>query len=464
MAQKKLTTHNQFNANWTERDEAVLIDLMHRKIGELKFQIRNADSPGVKNALRSKRKEYKSLLRKLLNGSYDSNIVAAEMASAKLRAKQPVAKTADSVGKYADAYGDIDFDFKGYFSKTRYYGTALPIISLVLMLVFILSIIIGTFIPQESLDTIEYNLNGESRLSIGSIGYFKIAVGETDFRVPNDGLWPKGTFENEEQALSYGQIYRASDGSIPDYVYLAEDLHMTTIDITNVDVIRALFRTPLFSDKRLDIIEDLESMQGRSWYYYRYLASREDEIKIEKGADGKYDGAAIVRHIATYGTIVFLCLTIVFAIIEVIFCIGRLFSFTSRRLHAIPIFTIIFGLLTLLCPVFLEIETLNMESVSAAFDNYFILNFTDFVLNIDSNAAFNLIFAVGLAIPFIVVLLPLFMRNRRKEPIRYVPKGNRPHTFPGQPYPTKAGQAIPLPSKKKAKKAAANGSNPYVFR
>ena len=72
MAQAPLTTSKMFTASWTERDEAVLVELLKRKIKELKYDMRECDSPYAKAKLRSKREEYKRLLDKVERSDYRS--------------------------------------------------------------------------------------------------------------------------------------------------------------------------------------------------------------------------------------------------------------------------------------------------------------------------------------------------------------------------------------------------------
>ncbi|MFI3228795.1 MAG: hypothetical protein R3Y23_01340 [Bacillota bacterium] len=452
MAQNKITQHQMFNASWTERDEAVLIDLLHRKIGELKYEIKDAESPMERHHLHGLRDRYKAMYRKVKSGDYDNNILAAELASAKVYRQglstSAKSKSGASNDRYADSYADINFDYDKYFAKSRYYGTSVPLISLILIGVFLFLAVCGSFLTTDVLDAFSYQLefNSDSRLTLDSIAYFKISEGEDDFYVPNDGDWPSGTFTNEEEAIAYGTLYVDESGKTPDYVYLAADLGMNTINVSTIEVIRAVFRMSFLSDTRLDFIEDLESMDGRSWYYYKYISTNEDNLVFEKDINGDYDWAALVRIIATYGTIICLCLMIIFAIIELLMNIGRLFSFTTRRLHAMPILILITGALTLVLPALLEIEVLDMANISACFSNYFGTSWSTFITVSDTNTStitFSLLFALYLIIPLVVLILPKLFHNKSKKLVRYVPKGNKPHTFPGQIHPTRAGDPVP---------------------
>ena len=344
MAQAPLATNKMFTAKWTERDEAVLVDLLKRKIHEIKWEIRDSDSPYARAKLRRTRTEYKKLLEKVERGDYDANILAAEMKTHSEYNTVQRQKREKALGRYADAYAGIDFDFESYFSKTRYFGAACPLVMLVLTILLLVALFLSSFLSADMINSVNesfYDMTG-IRLSLTSIGYIRLGPNEMDFEVPNDGNWPSGTFTNPAEATPQGQRWEDKENNIyPDTVWLFENLGMDTIDITVYDVIKALFRTPMMSENRIDVIENLDEMQGPSWYYVRFIRDRADDIVIERDENGDLNGLNIVRHIATYGTIVFLILTIILAAIEVIMNIGRLFSYTSRRLHALPIFILL---------------------------------------------------------------------------------------------------------------------------
>lgn len=430
-----------FTASWTERDEAVLIELLKRKIKELKYDMRECDSPYARAKLRHKREEYKRLLDKVERSDYDPNILAAELKTHSQYNAVERNKKEKKLGRYADAYADVNFDFESYFNRTRYFGAAAPIISIILIVIFLALILSSTFMSAGDITNIESNLEmGDMRISLSSIGYIKLGPNEMDFQVKNNGNWPAGTWMHDSQVLEQGEIYHTSTYDVPDMVYLYKDLGMTSINITTLDVIIALFRTPMLSENRIDFIEDQEVMQNSSWYYIRFMRTPED-IAIEKGEDGHYDAVKITKHIATYGTIIFLIAMILFAVIEIIINIGRLFSYTSRRLHVIPLLILIFGILTMICPAFLDITSVENGAIGEAFKGYFIVSWSDFLsLESSSNVAFNIFFAILLVIPLIVTIIPLCFRNRAAKTVAYVPKGNKKHTYNGQSKPTKAGQ------------------------
>lgn len=441
MAQAPLTTAKMFTASWTEHDEAVLIDLLKRKIAELRYEIKECDSPYARARLKARRKQYKELLDKVERSDYDPNILAQELKSHNLYNTAERNKREKRLGKYADSYADVNFDFDAYFGRTRYFGALCPLISLILIIAFLGILLSSAFISTDTLSNIELSLStDDTYMSLSSIGYIKLEPGVLDFKIPNDGDWPKGIYEYVEYELVEGEKFHYDDYTEPEYVYLCEDLGMVAIDITVFDVVKALFRTPMLSEDRIDIIENLDSMQGRSWYYLRFMRDRSDDIKIEKDENGEYDSLKIVKHIATYGTIVFLCLTIILCVIEILINIGRLFSYTSRRVHVIPLFILICGILTLLCPAFLEITELSSEGVSTALTNYFTTDFYAFRQAEGVNIIFNMMFPILLILPFITILLPFFFRNRPAQTVAYVPKGNKRHTYAGNTKPTKAGQ------------------------
>ena len=453
MAQAPLTTSKMFTAKWTERDEAVLVGLLKRKISEIKWEIRESDSPYTRAKLRRTRSEYKKLLNKVERGDYDPNILAAEMKTHSEYNTIQREKHEKALGKYVDAYSDVDFDFESYFSKTRYFGAACPLVTIILLAVMLAVLLCSTFLSSANINQINdtlYETTG-MRLTITSVAYIRLGPGELDFEVPNDGNWPAGTYINPNEVPEQGERYMAADHTYPDKVYLYRDLKMISVDITVFDIIKALFRTPMLSSNRIDVIENLDSMQGVSWYYIRFLRDRADDIEITRDEAGDINTLNVVRHIATYGTIVFMVLTLVLSAIELVINIGRLFSYTSRRLHVLPILILLCLLLTAICPAFIELEELSSEAVSSAFSNYFSTDWESFVSativdsgnNLLANAALiciNMAFPILVLIPFVIALLPLLFRNRRAQTIAYVPKGNKKHTYAGHTAPTKPGQ------------------------
>ena len=417
MAQAPLTTSKMFTAKWTERDEAVLVDLLKRKIHEIKWEIHESDSPYARAKLRKTRAEYKKLLEKVQRGDYDPNILAAEMKTHSEFNTIQRERREKALGKYVDAYSDVNFDFESYFSKTRYFGAACPLVTIILLAVLLTVLLCSLFLSSANINQINETLYDSTgvRMTITSVAYIRLGPGELDFQVPNDGNWP-------------------------------------------------------VSENRLDIIEDQDSMQGYSLYYIRFLRSRSEDIEITRDEAGDINWLNIVRHIATYGTIMFLVLTLILIVVELVFNIGRMFSYTTRRLHVLPILIMLCLILTAICPAFIELQALDSKSVNAAFTNYFSTDWemfvTDSLYNADgtlnSSAALtciNMAFPILAVIPFVVALLPLLFRNRREQTVAYVPKGNKKHTYAGQRTPTAAGQpGDKNASKKTSGKVARAGS------
>ena len=410
---------------------------------------RECDSPYARAKLRSKREEYKRLLDKVERSDYDPNILAAELKTHSQYNAVERSKKEKKLGRYADAYSDVNFDFESYFNRTRYFGAGAPIISIILIVAFLAVMLLSVFMSLGDISNLESNLQfGDMNVSLTSVAYIKLGPNEMDFQVKNDGNWPQGTWAYDAVKLEQGDLYYDASYDTPDMVYLYKDLGMTSISITTLDIIKALFRTPMLAEDKIDIIEDQESMQGASWYYIRFMRDNQEDIAIEKGEDGNYDSVNIIKHIATYGTIIFLVAMILLCVVEIIINVGRLFSYTSRRIHVIPLLILIFGILTLLCPAFLDLTTIEDGAIGDAFNNYFVTDWDTFINEGPGNIAFNVLFAVLLVIPLVVTLLPLFFRNRAAKTVAYVPKGNKKHTYAGQDKPTKAGQ----PGDKKALK------------
>ena len=228
----------------------------------------------------------------------------------------------------------------------------------------------------------------------------------------------------------------------------------------------------------LDIVSSLLGMRTPKGGNFVHCDICPENIMFGRDENGDLNGLNIVRHIATYGTIVFLVLTIVLSAIELIMNIGRLFSYTSRRLHALPIFILLCILLTAFCPAFIELDSLTAEGVQTAFTNYFSTNWDYFITAelVDASGAavatpaltcINLLFPILAVIPFVVALMPLVFRNRPAQTVTFVPKGNKPHTYAGHSTPTKAGQPgdkHALSKNKGGKVAMAGSRSPQTSR
>lgn len=468
MKQPQRNASGRFTQSWTEHDEAVFLDLLKRKISELRWEIKSSDSPYVRARLRARRKEYRALLKKVEAGNYDSNFLAAEFrgggkASRPAEAGFNADRRRDKrLTRYIDSYDNMEFDFQGYFRKTRYFGTGLPFLMLLLTVALLFVMIGGAILPAGTLGTTlsDASDNADIRFSVFGTYYFKLDDRNNNFRVLNNGDWPDAVFLDPQQAIADGEIYTDKNGNTPEYVYLYTDLGMAAIEFDTLDVVKAVFRTPLFSSTRFDLVEDLKVMQGKSWYYIATMLYRSDDIQIVKDENGKYDTASIVRYVTTYGMPYFLSFALLFCIVELIINITRMFSYTGRRIHVMPILILICLACAMLCPPLMTIDTLSGDRVSEVFSEYFTLYWSEALL-LDTQSVFSLIFALWMIVPVLLAILPVLFRNRDYKQVYHVPKGNKPHTFPGQTQPTNFNKK----PKKGAAPGVARGSQPgYTSR
>ena len=189
MAQAPLTTSKMFTAKWTERDEAVLVDLLKRKIHEIRWEIHESNSPYARAKLRKTRAEYKKLLEKVQRGDYDPNILAAEMKTHSEFNTIQRERREKALGKYVDAYSDVNFDFESYFSKTRYFGAACPLVTIILLAVLLTVLLCSLFLSSANINQINETLYDSTgiRMTVTSVAYIRLGPGELDFQVPNDG-------------------------------------------------------------------------------------------------------------------------------------------------------------------------------------------------------------------------------------------------------------------------------------
>lgn len=463
MAQRQLANHKLFNSNWTERDEAVYIDLLRRKIGELKHDIAQADSPYVKARLKNKRKEYKSLLLKVESGSYNSNVLAGEMAAYQRAKNQETYRYAGNTGKaakYVDSYEEINFDFDGYFRKTRYFGTALPAVLLVLTLILTFLLVFSMVMPAsvtQSIDAAIGDVFGEDapRVSLAGPLYYKLKKG--DFSVPNNGKWPNAIYAQPESALEYGKVFTDADGATPEMVDLFSDLGMVALVISMEDIAKGTFYTPLLQKYQLTALEDAlfpdDSSRG-SWYQRFFIAGRIDDLEIKKDENGQWNAVNILNNLGTYGAIICALIVLACCVVELILCVIRLFTYTSRRLHAIPIILFLSLVLMLILPVFGTIPALDNASLSQAFSNYFSFNTADFLASDTATFSVNIVYLILAGFALIMIFVPRMFKNRAFKTVTHVPKGNRAHTFPGQTQPTKPGR-VPPPAPAAGARAAA---------
>ena len=183
----------------------------------------------------------------------------------------------NKVGKYVDAFTDVNFDYEGYFRKTRYYGKLVPLLSLILIVAVMGILLLGILLPAETIESVEFTTG----LQVDSLITFKLGPESMDYIVPNDGNWPNGTWKatTEQPQLPIGEVYKNSLGQEPTDVFLYEDLGMTSISVSHLDVLKAFFYTPLMSSTRIDLIEDLPLVANKtSWFYDKYIRYIMDEI------------------------------------------------------------------------------------------------------------------------------------------------------------------------------------------
>ncbi|MDR2267727.1 MAG: hypothetical protein LBE09_09165 [Christensenellaceae bacterium] len=457
MAQASLTNHKQFSSRWTERDEAIFIDLLKRKINELRYEIARATSPYIRAKLKTRRSQYRGLLAKVETGNYNSDILAAQMAAYQ-GAKNKEAATYNvksaKIGKYIDSYEGMDFDFDAYFRKSRYFGAALPIVLLIFAIIFTALVMFSIIVPatsaidmDTSIGTATYEM-GLPRLTGSAVLYFKL-TDEKDFLVPNDGAWPNGTFAQPENAIEQGKVYTDANGNLPASVYLHKDLNMTSVSISGVDIVKAAFYTPLLKTYSIAPVENILFKTEKdkiSWYYRLFISDREDALKIQKDENGEWNAVNIVNSLATYATIVFFLIALLCCVLEVVINIVRIFTHTSRRFHAIPIILLISMIMVIICPVFSLISGFDNNALTTAITDYFAFNWDTFI-SASGFININYVMAILCGIVLLYILIPKLFKNRAFKAPTHVPKGNRAHTFPGQKYPTPPGKLPDRPVK-----------------
>ncbi|MFA6865931.1 MAG: hypothetical protein WCR54_00260 [Clostridia bacterium] len=416
---------------WNEKDDAALCLLLKRKIRDTDIALRESNTPYERSRLKETKIHYRQMLKKITDGEYNGDIIFGELqASANLSARQSYGsqKYADpqKAKKYINSYENMDFDYETAFRKTRYYGFALPFLMTIMVLVFLCIFIMGAFLPTKIKETAEYN-----GININAMFSYKLS-NDLDIEITNNGEWPSGTFKTTKPIQ--GVKWEDAGGTVPETVMLFHNLGMTSIDISAFDIIKAWFRTPMLKNKRLDFIENLSFMKGNSYYSLLFLENgKSDDLKIVKNADGNYDNSVIIRHIGVYGTIMFMIIAFLFGILSLLFCIVRLFSYTTRKVHIINILCFVFSLLAMISPALATIEGTELGST---FKNYFLglTDATGYIASTTATAGLGLLFIVPVAIALISMLLPKIMRNRLKKRVSFVPKGNRARNALMDPY------------------------------
>ena len=348
---------------------------------------------------------------------------------------------AEKVTKYVDAFTEVNFDYEGYFRKTRYYGFLAPFVSLILLLAVIGVFLAGIIIPEKQLESLEYTMG----IQVGNVISFKLGPDTLDYLVPNDGNWPNGTWlaTNEKPQLEIGEKYTTisyEEGVAvtvtPNEVLLYEDLGMTSVYVTTLDVFKAFFYTPIMSRTRVDFIEDMPLIKNKtSWFYVKFMRDRMADITIERQPDGTYDASVIVRWLATYGTIICLMATLVLLVVCLISIIIRFFTYTSRRLHVITFLTLLFAALTEMLPALLMVDGMSFsdwgesfEVLKESYTNYLVLD-SEMFLDSVGVVCVGLLPLIALAPLFGMLIVPILFKNRLRLKPSFVPKGNKPHTF-----------------------------------
>jgi len=413
---------------WSEKDDAALCVIIKRKIKDVNVALRESDSPYERARLKEQKKHYKDMLVKVENGVYNGDVLFSELqASAALRAEQSVHAaaygTAKGGKKYVGSYENMDFDYETAFRKKRYYGVALPIILFILSVAFLAVFVMSAFIPSNISSTME-----KSGVPIDSMFCYKLGADTLDIEIKNDAttVWPNGTFAKDKKRLEVGEVYTDENQNVPERVRLYADLGMTSVYISPFDIVKAWFRTPMLKKTRIPFLEDNELFTGNSYYYLCLFAGNKGEaLVIVKDADGNFDRSVIMRHIGTYGTIMFLLISFILGVVNVIINIVRMFTYTSRRLHVFSLLTFIFTALMAISPAFAVVEGTD---IGTAFSNYFgaLTNPKGFMANAEASAGIGILMLIPAAISLIMLILPLFFKNRLKRRPTFVPRGNKP--------------------------------------
>lgn len=423
--------HNKANIRraqrWNEKDDAALGLLLKRKIKDVNIALRESENPYERSRLKEQKRQYKSMLRKVESGGYNGDIIFGELqASSALRAEQNLRMAGYSTMKggkaYVNSYQNVDFDYENAFRKKRYYGVALPLLLLLLSLLFVATFLISAFLPADISETVE-----SSFTPIDELFLYKLGSNTLDIEIANDGNWPRGIYDYDNfEVPEQGEKFVAENGEEPETVLLNADLGMLAVYISPFDIVKAWFHTPMLETTRLDFLEDSPYFQGNSYYYLCFLSgNKRAALVIQKDEDGNIDRSVIFRHIGTYGLIMFLIATFLLGCVNIVINILRLFTYTSRRLHILPLLSLIFSALCLICPAFVTVEGTD---ISASFSTYFstIGGVTEeFLENEDATAGVGLIFFLPVVINLVTLLLPFLFRNRLKKRYTYVPNGNR---------------------------------------
>lgn len=401
------------SVNWTVQDDRELKIMLQDEIRQMTKDIRSASNPTRKRKLRDRRKKFRGVLQKVNRGDYGSEQFFLNEQNQGIYVN-PNPSSSDAVS----AYDDISFRYDEYFRKKRYYGFFLPFLLFLLSAVLVLLPFFGNILPSETLNT-----TGAESIHLGALFTYK--VDETnDVYIKNDGNWPIGVWE-EGKFLEQGEIYKNTAGAEPEYVSVYRDLGLRSVDITGLDLLKAFFRTELFvkngENMKIDFIDNLPFMKGNSWYYVRFMLNK--DLTTMKKADGTYNWNAVGRILSTHIIVYGFILGLAAAVLSLVFALVSMFGYTSRRLHLLPLLTLIVNVFLFLLPALLRLDTM---SFGASFQTFFLFANEAFIEDPAHTLMSGILPIIGIAVSAIVLILPKLFKNKAPRYQTYVPKGNKP--------------------------------------
>lgn len=410
---KKKKSQMPLSVNWTVQDDRELKIMLQDEIRQMTKDIRSASNPTRKRKLRDRRKKFRGVLQKVNRGDYGSEQFFLNEQNQGIYVN-PNPSSSDAVS----AYDDISFRYDEYFRKKRYYGFFLPFLLFLLSAVLVLLPFFGNILPSETLNT-----TGAESIHLGALFTYK--VDETnDVYIKNDGNWPIGVWE-EGKFLEQGEIYKNTAGAEPEYVSVYRDLGLRSVDITGLDLLKAFFRTELFvkngENMKIDFIDNLPFMKGNSWYYVRFMLNK--DLTTMKKADGTYNWNAVGRILSTHIIVYGFILGLAAAVLSLVFALVSMFGYTSRRLHLLPLLTLIVNVFLFLLPALLRLDTM---SFGASFQTFFLFANEAFIEDPAHTLMSGILPIIGIAVSAIVLILPKLFKNKAPRYQTYVPKGNKP--------------------------------------
>lgn len=416
---------------WNERDDASLSLLLRKKIRELDISIRESNTPYERSRLKETKQNYKIMLDKVMNGTYNGDIIFSEMqAAAALRGQENrrLEKYSDPRNgrAYVNSYMEMDFDYENAFRRTRYYGFTVPFIMFILIALFLCVFVMGAFLTSDI-----KAVATENDFNINAIFTYKLGPDTLDLEITNDGNWPSGTYSGT--VPTQGVEYKDASNVAPEKVLLYADMGMTSIDISAFDIIKAWFKTPMLAETRLDFIENLDEFQGTSYYYLIFLSgTKADDLVIRK-VDGAYDFSVIIQYLGVYGTIMCLIIAFLLGVIDLITILFRIFFYTSRKIHLLDFLCFIFCILTFICPALASVEG---TALGTSFYNYFLslTNSATFLATAGASVGVGLLILVPIGCSLLLMLIPIIFRNKLKKRVSSVPRGNKLRPAISDPY------------------------------